>query len=270
MRKKNKAFMKSKLQIEICCGSYQDVLTACRYPIDRIELNSALSLGGLTPDFATFLKARAHTTLPIITMVRPREAGFCYSDTEKEIMTESAELFLKNGADGIAFGFLNPDNGIDEKTTCQMVELIHSYSKEAVFHRAFDETDDMDASIRTLIECKVDRVLTSGLKSTAWEGRVNLRRLIETYGDKIQILPGCGIQKDNILELLDTTNASAFHMTAKSYFKDHESYPAVSGKNIQEVLDRLKIHRTGYRREEDLPSADREMLVNDLFEDKNG
>ena len=38
--------------LEICCGSFEDVKTAWQNGADRVELNSALYLGGLTPSTA--------------------------------------------------------------------------------------------------------------------------------------------------------------------------------------------------------------------------
>ena len=73
--------MNHKLQqtiVEVCCGSYYDALEAYRGGADRIELNSALVVGGLTPTTATLrlIKERI-PQLPVICMVRPRGAGFC-------------------------------------------------------------------------------------------------------------------------------------------------------------------------------------------------
>lgn len=39
--------------VEICCGSYEDALNAYYGRAKRIELNSALHLGGLTPSIAS-------------------------------------------------------------------------------------------------------------------------------------------------------------------------------------------------------------------------
>ena len=75
-------------------------------------------------------------------------------------MYADAKLLLENGADGIAFGFLNEDYTIDIPKTEHMVSIIKQYNKEAVFHRAFDCTDDPYSSIETLIKLKIDRVLT--------------------------------------------------------------------------------------------------------------
>ena len=98
--------------IEICCGSYEDALNAYYGRAKRIELNSALHLGGLTPSLATLKLTKKNTNLKIITMVRPRGAGFCYNEIEFEVMKEDAKSLLENGADGIAFGCLNKDGSI--------------------------------------------------------------------------------------------------------------------------------------------------------------
>ena len=81
--------------VEICCGSYEDALNAYYGRAKRIELNSALHLGGLTPSIASLKLTKKNTNLKIITMIRPRGAGFC--------------CMLENKADGIAFGCLNQD-----------------------------------------------------------------------------------------------------------------------------------------------------------------
>ena len=41
--------MPSKILIEVCCGSVDDAVEAAKGRADRIELNSSLFLGGLTP-----------------------------------------------------------------------------------------------------------------------------------------------------------------------------------------------------------------------------
>ena len=93
--------------VEICCGSYEDALNAYYGRAKRIELNSALHLGGLTPSIASLKLTKKNTNLKIITMIRPRGAGFCYNDIEFEVMKEDARCMLENKADGIAFGCLN-------------------------------------------------------------------------------------------------------------------------------------------------------------------
>ena len=143
--------------IEICCGSYEDALNSYHGGAKRIELNNALHLGGLTPSLATLKLTKKNTNLKVITMVRPRGAGFCYNEIEFEVMKEDAKSLLENGADGIAFGCLNKDGSICIKQTKEMIEIIKSYQGEVVFHRAFDCVEDPYTSIELLIELGVDR-----------------------------------------------------------------------------------------------------------------
>ena len=118
--------------IEVCAGSYQDCIAAYQGSAKRVELNSALSVGGLTPSVASLVRVKKETDLTVICMVRVRAAGFCYEKEDVEIMFEDAKILLDHGADGIAFGFLNEDGTICEEDTKRMIDLIHSYNKEAV------------------------------------------------------------------------------------------------------------------------------------------
>lgn len=206
--------------LEICCGSYQDVVAADRGGADRVELNSALYLGGLTPSFASFKLAKENTDISIVCMVRPRAAGFHYNEFEVESMFQDAEVFLKHDADGIAFGFLHQDRSIDIDLTTKMVELIHSYGKEAVFHRAFDLVDDQCAALEQLIACGVDRVLTSGGRTTCSLGIDNLTNLHKQAQNRIELLMGSGIKVANVLSLMQQTGIHQAHSSAKKWLED--------------------------------------------------
>ena len=206
--------------IEVCAGSYQDCLAADRGGARRVELNSALCVGGLTPSLATLRRVKRDTKLQAICMVRPRAAGFCYSPEERAVMLEDAEIFLENGADGIAFGFLKENREVDMVHTERMTALIHRYGKDAVFHRAFDVTPDPDKAMERLIASQVDRVLTSGQKKTALEGIALIRTLQVRYGKEIQILPGSGVNGANALKILEETGVSQLHSSCKGYLTD--------------------------------------------------
>lgn len=254
------------LKVEVCCGSLQDVVTASRFPTARIELNTALELGGLTPGPGLFLKAKEVCSLPIICMVRPRTAGFNYSEREFQQMVTDAMWLLENGADGIAFGFLNEKDEIDTERTETMVNLIHGYSRTAVFHKAFDLSKDPDEAIQALIHCHVDRVLTSGLKETAVEGADVLKHLIDTYGEQISILPGGSIRAENVRELLSRTGTEEIHLSASVSMHDHGEYKAVSANSLNSLFSALHQYGTPVIQDLSMTQADLEMLVEDPYE----
>lgn len=206
--------------IEICCGSYEDAMNAYLGGAKRIELNSALHLGGLTPTLGSLILTKKNTDLKVICMVRPRGAGFCYNDMEFEQIMEDARILLENGADGLAFGFLNEDCTIDVHKTKLMVDLIKRYNKEAVFHRAFDCVRNPIESIEMLINLKINRLLTSGLREKAIDGKELLKKLQKQYGDKIEILAGSGINASNVKELMEYTKINQVHSSCKVWCYD--------------------------------------------------
>jgi copper homeostasis protein len=210
--------------IEICCGSVEDVINAQLGGADRVEFNSALYLGGLTPSLASLIYLKKKVSIPLICMVRTRGAGFCYSDEDKEVMCMDAELLLQHGADGLAFGALNADRSIDIEMTKKLVDITHKYHKEFVFHRAFDCVDNPIKSVETLIDLGVDRVLTSGFKTTALEGIEMLAHLQKTYGNKIEFLIGGKVNSTNSLQLIEQTQIHQIHSSCKTWVIDPSTH----------------------------------------------
>lgn len=213
---------------EICCGSYYDALQAAAAGAERIELNSALALGGLTPSIAELLLVKRETKLRVIAMARPRGAGFCYGVEDFKQMFFDCQMMIGHGADGIAFGCLKSDHTVDLSQTELMVKAIKDKGGEAVFHRAFDCTVNPFEAAEQLIGLGVDRILTSGQKAAAPEGRELLKELQARYGDRIQILAGSGIRKENVKELVDYTGITQVHSSCKDWIMD----PTTAGGDV--------------------------------------
>ncbi len=225
-----------KKTVEICCGSYYDAKQAALGGAGRIELNSALMLGGLTPTLATLKMVKEELPLKVIAMVRPRGAGFCYSREDFQVMKAEARALLEHGADGIAFGCLKADATLDEEQTRAMLEIIREMGKEAVFHRAFDCTPDPYVTMERLIALGVDRVLTSGLKPKAIDGWELLKELQHRYGSRIEILAGSGVNVSNARTIMERTGVTQVHSSCKDWKTDpttvggQVSYSMASGE----------------------------------------
>ena len=200
----------NKVLLEICCGSAEDVIEAAKGGADRAELNSNLFQGGLTPSIGALTIAKKYTNIPIMTMVRPRAGGFCYTNTEFEVACEDAEQLLAHGADGLVFGFLNADGSLDAARTKEFVRLAGDKTK--VFHRAIDVAPDWKKTLEQLIELGVDRVLTSGQAPDAFYGSDVIRQMIEFAQGAIQILPGGGVKLYNIDRVLEATGCDQVHL----------------------------------------------------------
>lgn len=206
--------------IEVCAGSYYDCVQAQAGGASRVELNSALHLGGLTPSVASLVLTKQHTSLKVITMVRPRGAGFHYHQEDFQTMLLDVDSMLQNGADGIAFGCLDEHGNVDVAQTKAIIDKIKAKGKEVVFHRAFDCVSDPYQAIETLIELGVDRILTSGLQAKAMQGKELIKELQIKYGDRIELLAGSGMNASNALEMMEYTGISQVHSSCKDWLLD--------------------------------------------------
>lgn len=200
----------NKFLLEVCCGSVEDVLQAVQGGADRVELNSCLFHGGLTPSVGELIVAKQSVSIPIMTMVRPRQGGFCYSDAEFRTAMADAEQLLLNGTDGLVFGFLNADGTLDVERCRQLIALADDKTK--VFHRAIDVAADWKKMLSQLIELGVDRVLTSGLAPDVFYGIDVIREMIEFAQGAIQILPGAGVNLKNIDKIVEFTGCDQIHV----------------------------------------------------------
>ncbi|MDO4941598.1 MAG: copper homeostasis protein CutC [Lachnospiraceae bacterium] len=211
------------ISLEICCGSAEDAIAAWHGGAPRVELNSDLFHGGLTPSIGT-LKIIKKTVpgLNVICMVRPRESGFCYTDTEFEVMLEDASELLKNGADGIAFGFLHENGSIDETRCRTMLEIIGK--KESVFHRAIDVVSDVLSAVDQLAELGFTRILTSGQKPTALEGAQTIQDMIVRAAGRIEILPGSGIRPHNAAQCREIFGTPYLHASMHTTICDNSTH----------------------------------------------
>lgn len=204
--------MSKKYLLEVCCGSVDDALESENGGADRIELNSNLFFGGLTPSVGTVIEAKKRLNIPIIVMIRPRGGGFCYTETEMAAMEYDCAAALDSGADGIVFGILNEDGTIDQ-ARCERIVKVIGNRADVVFHRAFDVTPDPFAALDQLVNLGVKRVLTTGQKNYVYEGIPLLKELISYGGNRIEILPG-SVTPGIIDEIVERTGCNQVHMAS--------------------------------------------------------
>ena len=194
--------------IEVCAESYEYALKAEKAGADRIELCKDLHLDGLTPDYESVKRTIDKLNIPVFILIRPRMGDFVYSNKEFELMKSDIVKFKEIGCKGIVSGVLNDDNTIDNERTKELVKL--SKPLEFTFHRAFDKVKDPIKEIENLIKIGINRVLTSGQKEKAIHGLVLLEQLNNISNNRIIIMPGSGISKNNLknFELFDEVHGS--------------------------------------------------------------
>jgi copper homeostasis protein len=147
-----------------------------------------------------------------MTMIRPREGGFCYTAAEFSVCMEDAKALLAAGADGLVFGFLHEDGRIDLERTRALTQLALDAGKEAVFHRAIDVVPDWREAIDQLAALSVTRILTSGQEPDVSYGTDTVRQMIAYARGRIQILPGAGITLKNAARIVQETGTDQIHV----------------------------------------------------------
>jgi len=202
------------IKLEICCASAADAVNAFKGGADRVELNSAIAYGGLTPSIADLEMAKAKTDIPVLVMIRPRSGGFSYSEIEFEVMKRQAELAIKYGADGLVFGILKENRGLDLRRNKILKEI--AGDKETVFHRAFDILPDPFAALDQIKEIGMDRVLTSAQANKVADNLALAKEIIDYAGDQLEIVLGGGIRAHNLEEIIEKTDCREVHLSAFS------------------------------------------------------
>jgi copper homeostasis protein len=200
--------------VEISVDSAKRAAAAEQGGADRIELCSALDVGGLTPRAELMRETRARVKIPIFSMVRPRAGNFVYSDAEIAAMRKSIAEAKSLGMKGVVLGLLRPDGRVDVERTRELVELARPLP--VTFHRAFDEVRHPTESLGDVIETGAARILTSGGMRTAVAGCEQLAELVRLARGRIVVLPGGGIHARNVDELVRKTEAAEVHAALSS------------------------------------------------------
>lgn len=199
--------------LEIAANSLASALAAQEAGAGRVELCASLGEGGLTPSYATIALAREHLRIPLHVLIRPRAGDFLYNDLELETMLGDIEACVRLGCDGIVIGALDADGDI---ATAQCRQLIAAGGwLDVTFHRAFDLARDPHRALEDIVALGCARILTSGQCPTAPEGAELVRALVDRAAQRIVVMPGGGIDADNIAALRAQTGAREFHASAK-------------------------------------------------------
>lgn len=198
---------------EICTDSVEGIIAAEKYEVKRIELCTALSVGGLTPSYGLVKACTNNSPVEVHAMIRHKEGGFNYNSDDINLMKIDISAMKNAGAKGVVFGVLS-DDGTVSKLNNELANFSKSLELEITFHRAFDFVVDYKTAIKTIIDMGFDRLLTSGLKPTAQEGLAVISYLQENHGSEIQIMAGSGVNAQNALKIAET-GIRNLHFTAR-------------------------------------------------------
>lgn len=199
--------------LERCCTTLQQVREALAGGAGRVELCDCIEVGGVTPSPGLIHDAVA-TGICVNVLVRPRGGDFVYNSEEVERMKESIALCRELGVHGVVIGALTPDGNVDMDVMRELMESASAGRRLSVtFHRAFDEASDPFVAFEDIISLGCDRLLTSGQKPTAPEGRILIRELARRADGRIIVMPGSGVTPDNVEGLAAWCGVSECHGT---------------------------------------------------------
>ena len=200
-------------RFEICANSTASCKAAQEGGADRVELCSGIPEGGTTPSFGMIRKARESIGIVLNVIIRPRGGDFLYSKDELDEMVYDIRAVKELGADGLVFGCLTKEGNVDMEAMAMLMKAADGLP--VTFHRAFDHSSDPFQALEDIIGLGCARILTSGCRPTAMEGADLLASLVKKAGDRIIIMPGCGVNEGNIAEIARLSGAREFHFSAR-------------------------------------------------------
>ena len=203
--------------LEVCIDSLASARSAIAGGADRIELCSALPIGGLTPYTELLRQIREESDIPIRCLMRPRAGDFLYTPEEIQLMAMQIRQLKKAGADGFVIGCLTPDGTLDMSAMAPLIEAADGSG--LTLHRCIDVSRNLEETYHAAAALGMDTILTSGGGSNCLAGKETISRLLalrdETNGPEILI--GAGV-KASVIEtfLRDLPAARTFHMSGKT------------------------------------------------------
>lgn len=239
------------IEIEVCAASIESIIEAAKGGAKRVEICANLEKGGTTPPLSWIEFSCNTPDIQTFTLIRPREGDYIYSENEFQSMKRDIIHCGQAGCDGVVIGILTEDGKVDIPRCKELVDLAKEYNMSVTFHRAIDRTENILDAMEDIILLGCDRILTSGGAKTAMEGKQTLKRMIDLVDERIIIMPGSGINEDNIFELSGYLGVEEYHgsfreirktkmkylKTGVDSYENEYTYQVSSAKKIRTALN---------------------------------
>lgn len=208
-----------RVALEICVETMADVRAALEGGGDRIELCSALALGGLTPSAGLTAQAVAavrEAGATVRAMVRPRDGDFAYYADDLALAEAEGAALIGQGVDGLVFGATTGDR-LDGAALRRWADAMRGVRPDIglTLHRAIDLVADPVAAVEEAVAIGFDHILTSGGAVKAIDALPIIAAMERQAAGRITIMPGSGIRSGNVVEVVRATQARAAHASAR-------------------------------------------------------
>lgn len=226
--------------VEAVCCSVRDAVLAEGASTHRIELCSALEVGGLTPSLAMLSAVCESVSIPVMAMVRPRAGDFTYDDSEWQVILADSRALLSAGASGIVFGALvHSGSGAGFRLDPRAADIATLAPKTCTFHRAIDAVDDLISAAETATAMGYARILTSGGKPSALEGAPCLREMTAAGATIL----ACGkVRATNVADIVAKSGVTEVHLGPRRVVGG-PFLPEIAEFGVQTELDDAEIRR---------------------------
>lgn len=204
------------IALEVCVESPTGAAAAIAGGCDRLELCSALALGGLTPSaglVAAVLDVARPAGVPVRAMVRPRAGGFDYDAEDLALATAEARALIAAGVQGLVFGVIDRGRIATEALRGWMGALGKD-PPPLTLHRAIDVLDDPVAAVDQAVALGFDHILTSGGARDASAGAETIAQMVAQADRRLTVMAGAGIDPQNVAGLIAATGVTAVHGSA--------------------------------------------------------
>ena len=202
--------------LEVCVDSLASARAAIKGGADRLELCSALAVGGLTPYTELLRQIRQESDISVRCLMRPRAGDFLYTEEEIQMMAMQITALRAAGADGFVIGCLTPEGDLDAKAMVPLLEAAKGAG--LTLHRCIDVSRDPVQTCLDAGKLGIDTVLTSGAAGSCLQGMDligQLLRLRDTENGP-EVLIGAGVNAATITKFREVfPQARAFHMSGK-------------------------------------------------------
>jgi len=211
------------LRLEVVTDTVAGVHAAVAGGADRIELVSALGVGGVTPSLG-LMRAAAACGIPVRAMIRPRPGDFTYSAAEIDLMRQDIDAARDAGLAGIVVGANLATGPLDAAVIETLVR--HAVGLEVAIHRSFDLAPDPAEAIAACIALGLVTLLTSGGPRHAADGIDGLAKYVAQARGRIEIMAGSGVTPANAAAIVAGSGVSWLHASCSAPLADGPQPPS--------------------------------------------
>jgi copper homeostasis protein len=196
--------------VEVCVEDAAALAAATAGGANRIELCSALALGGLTPSLG-FMRLAAKSPVPAYAMMRPRAGSFHYRRDEIDLIRRDIEAAAEAGLPGVVIGASTASGALEAEICAALVAHARGAGLAATLHRVIDLTPDPVEAVEVAVAIGVERILTSGGARTAPEGAEVIAAMVRRAAGRVSIMAGSGVNAGNAAALVRRTGVREVH-----------------------------------------------------------